>query len=64
MEEKHLYLRAFFEAYAALINNAARLAPSHMRKELIEQAHLYATEATNHLMKELKKEDEVRRKMQ
>lgn len=64
MEEKHLYLRAFFEAYAALINNAARLAPSHMRKELIEQADLYAKEATAHLMKELNKDNEVRRKMQ
>lgn len=64
MDEKHLYLRAFFEAYSALINNAARLAPSHMRKELIEQAHLYATEATTHLMKTLELENEVRRKMQ
>lgn len=63
MEEKHLYLRAFFEAYNALIASAARLAPSHMRKELIDQAHAYATEATAHLLKELRKEDEVRRKV-
>jgi len=64
MEEKHLYLRAFFEAYNALINNAARQAPSHMRVDIINQAHLYATEATAHLLKELGKENEVRRKMQ
>ena len=64
MKEKHLYLRAFFEAYAALINNAARLAPSHMRKELVEQAHLYAVEAVAHLSKTLEKDNEVRRKVQ
>lgn len=64
MEEKHLYLRAFFEAYNALINNAARQAPSHMRKEIIDQAHLYASEAVAHLLKELSKENEVRRKVQ
>jgi hypothetical protein len=64
MKDNHLYLRAFFEAYAALINNAARLAPSHMRKELIEQAHLYATEAVSHLNKTMSVENEVRRKVQ
>lgn len=64
MEEKHLYLRAFFEAYHAQIVNAARLSPSHMRKEIIDQAHLYAKETVTFLMKELEKTDEVRRKMQ
>lgn len=63
MEEKYLYLQAFFEAYNALIASAARLAPSHMRKELIEQAHSYAVEAVAHLKKELEKDNEVRRKV-
>lgn len=61
MEEKHLYLRAFFEAYHAQIVNAARLSPSHMRREVIDQAHLYAKEATESLLKVLEKKDEVRR---
>jgi len=64
MEEKHLYLRAFFEAYHAQIVSAARLSPAHMRSDTIKQAHLYAREATDSLLNLFRGKDEVRREVQ
>lgn len=55
MESKRLYERAFFVAFQEQVRSLPRNAPSHMRKEALEQAHLYATEATMHFsrLKEL-----------
>lgn len=64
METKRLYERAFFAAFQELVSNSARLSPSHMRKEVIDQSHLFATEVVTHFEKLKELQDEVRREMQ
>lgn len=58
MREHQLYLRAFFEAFNALLVAEGRYSLPIDRKALIEQAHVYATEATNHLKQTLARRQE------
>jgi hypothetical protein len=63
IKEEQIYLMMYREVLAALVNKSAHLAPSHMRRELIESAHQYASEATAFILKNMEKENEVRREV-
>ena len=64
MKLPRIYERAFFAALQELVHNSPRLAPSHMRKEVVDQAHLIATDVVTHFEKLKEQDNEVRRKVQ
>ena len=62
--DNRIYERAFFAALQELVASAPRLAPSHMRKEAVDQAHLFALDVVSHFQKLKEKNDEIRREVQ
>ena len=64
MKNNRLYERAFFAALQELVHNSPRLAPSHMRKEVVDQAHLIALDVVEHFKKLEEKKNEIRREVQ
>jgi hypothetical protein len=64
MKSQRIYERAFFTSLQELVHSLPRLAPSHMRKETVAQAHLLALDVVDHFEKLQEKDNEIRRQVQ